>query len=59
MLNYSMVCIVINRGSWSNIPAIKKGFIYYLSTISQSFYNKRQRSHLDSTIVVKIIVLRT
>jgi hypothetical protein len=58
-LNYSMACIVINRGSWSNTPAIGKGFICHLSTISRSFYNKRQRSHLDSTTVVKIVVLRT
>jgi hypothetical protein len=58
ILNYSIVCIVINRGSWSNIPAIRKGFIYYLSTISRSFYNKKQKSYLDSTTIIKIVVLR-
>jgi hypothetical protein len=58
MLNYSIVCIVINRGSWSNTPAIGKGFIYYLLIISWSFYNKKQKLYLDSTIVIKIIMLR-
>jgi hypothetical protein len=58
-LNYSIACIVINRGSWSNTPAIRKGFIYYLSIISRSFYNKKQRSYLDSTTVIKIVILRT
>jgi hypothetical protein len=57
MLNYSIAYIIINRGSWSNTPAIRKGFICYLLIISRSFYNKRQKSHLDSTIVIKIVVL--
>jgi hypothetical protein len=57
MLNYSIICIVINRSSWSNIPAIRKGFICYLSIISRSFYNKRQRLYLDSTTIIKIVVL--
>jgi hypothetical protein len=59
MLNYSIIYIVINRSSWSNIPAIRKGFICYLLIISRSFYNKKQRSYLDSTIIIKIIVLCT
>jgi hypothetical protein len=57
MLNYSIICIVINRGSWSNILAIRKGFIYYLSIISWSFYNKKQKLYLDSTTVIKIVML--
>jgi hypothetical protein len=59
MLNYSIVCIVINKSSWSNTPAIRKGFICYLSIISRSFYNKRQKSYLDSTTIIKIVVLHT
>jgi hypothetical protein len=58
MLNYSIAYIIINRGSWLNTPAIRKGFICYLSTISRSFYNKKQKSYLDSTTVIKIVVLR-
>jgi hypothetical protein len=57
MLNYSIVYIIINKNSWSNIPAIKKGFICYLLIISWSFYNKRQKLYLDSTIIIKIIML--
>jgi hypothetical protein len=59
MLNYSIVYIVINKSSWSNIPAIRKGFICYLLTISRSFYNKKQKLYLDSTIIIKIVVLCT
>jgi hypothetical protein len=58
-LNYSIVYIVINRSSWSNTPAIRKGFICYLLIISRSFYNKKQRLYLDSTTIIKIVVLRT
>jgi hypothetical protein len=57
ILNYSIVYIVINRSSWSNTPAIRKGFIYYLLIISWSFYNKKQRSYLDFMIVIKIVIL--
>jgi hypothetical protein len=56
-LNYSIVYIVINKSSWSNTPVIRKGFIYHLLIISRNFYNKRQKSHLDSTTIIKIVML--